>query len=87
MDAFNRSSKVQGSDEGRKCSSIAFSPSVWKRPRLRMRSLAKSHVLSFDFEVGSSPVIAGQIKRGHSRAETLRNVDSDVDAVGAIRES
>ena len=52
-----------------------------------MRSLAKSHVLSFDLEVGSSPVIAGQTKRGHSRAETLRNVDSDVDAVDAMRES
>ena len=48
VDVFSKSSKVQGSEEGRKCSSIAFSPSVWKRPRLRMRSLAKSHVLSFD---------------------------------------
>ena len=87
MDALNRSSKVQGSSEGRKCSSMAFSPSVWKRVRLRMRSLAKSHVFSFDLELGCSPVIAGQMKRGQSRAETLRNVDSDVDAVGAMRES
>ena len=61
------------------------SPVVWKRARFRIRRRWKSQV--FAFPCGVSEDRRGQMKVGQRVVQVVRNVDIEVEDVGATRES